>query len=253
MRNEVVLITGGSSGIGVAAAAKFRDRGARVWITARNEEKLSRAAESLGGSVRYVPSDVTDAGSLAHLAAVLEKEEGKIDVVVNSAGQLELSKAVECVEMAERLMAVNYLGVLKTVAATIPLVRTGSRKSIVILSSFSGRLAPPYFAAYSATKHALQAYASSLRQELRREKVHIGLVLPGPVDSPMTENILRSPMFPVPFGVPVITVDRAAGAIVECVLRRKSELPVPGYFHPLLRIGSAFPGIVDLLYMRYVK
>ena len=104
MKNEVVLITGGSSGIGLAAAARFRDRGARVWITARNEEKLSRAAESLGGSVRYIPSDVTDAPSLANLARVLEREEGRIDVVVNSAGQLELAPAADSVEMAERLM-----------------------------------------------------------------------------------------------------------------------------------------------------
>lgn len=253
MKNEVVLITGGSSGIGLAAAARFRDRGARVWITARNEEKLSRAAESLGGSVRYIPSDVTDAPSLANLARVLEREEGRIDVVVNSAGQLELAPAADSVEMAERLMAVNYLGVLKTVSATLPLIRKGSRKSIVILSSFSGRLAPPYFAAYSATKYALQAYASSLRQELRREKIHIGLVLPGPVASPMTEDLLGSAMFPVPIGVPVITVDRAAGAILECVSRRRSELPVPRHFHPLLRIGSAFPGIVDLLYRPYLR
>jgi NAD(P)-dependent dehydrogenase (short-subunit alcohol dehydrogenase family) len=253
MKNEVVLITGGSSGIGLAAAAQFRDRGARVWITARNEEKLSRAADTLGGSVRYLASDVTDVASLEALARVIAKEEGRIDVVVNSAGQLELGPAAETVAMAERLMAVNYLGVLKTVAATLPLVRAGSRKSIVILSSFSGRLAPPYFAAYSATKYALQAYASSLRQELRREKIHVGLVLPGPVDSPMTENLLRSPMFPVPFGVPVITVDRAAGAIVDCVLERKAELPVPGYFHSMLRLGSAFPGVVDLMYRRYLR
>ncbi|HUE96431.1 MAG TPA: SDR family oxidoreductase [Longimicrobiaceae bacterium] len=252
MRDEVVLITGGSSGIGLATAEAFARRGARVWLTARGEEKLARAAASLSRPVHTLPTDVEDQGSLDRLAATIREREGRLDVLVNSAGQLDLASADRgALEIAERLMRVNYLGLARTVATTLPLLRLGSRRSIVNLSSFVGRLVPPYWSAYAASKHAVQAYSHALRQELRREGFHVALVLPGPVLSPMTENLLRTPMYPVPVGVPVLPPDRVAEAILRCVFRRRVEVTVPGRFGPLLRLASAFPTLVDLLYRRY--
>ncbi|MEX2582266.1 MAG: SDR family NAD(P)-dependent oxidoreductase [Gemmatimonadota bacterium] len=251
MRDEVVLITGGSSGIGLASARSFLDEGARVWITARDPGKLERAADELGGSIGFIPADVTDPASLAALVARIRDQEGRLDTLVSSAGQLALAPVEESVEIAERLMNVNFFGLVRTVAATLPLLRLGSRKSIVCLSSFVGRLAPPYWSAYAASKHAVQAYAHSIRQEVAAAGIHVGLVLPGPVESPMTEDLLRTEMYPVPFGVPVITPDRVAATIVSTVLRRRSEVAVPEYFGPLLRLGSAAPRLIDLIYRRY--
>src|SRR5690606_41158550 len=103
------------------------------------------------------------------------------DVLLNSAGQLALGSAEESApELAERLMRVNYLGLARTVAATLPLLRAGSRRSIVNLSSFAGKLTPPFWSAYCATKFAVQAYSHALRQELRPEGIHVRIVLPGP-------------------------------------------------------------------------
>ena len=251
MRGEVVLITGGSSGIGLATARLFREQGADIWITARDEQKLARAAESLGGSVRFHPCDVSDAPSFDALTARIRDESGRLDVLVSSAGQLDLGRCENAAEVAEHLMRVNYLGVVRTVAASLPLLRLGSRRSLVFLSSFVGRLTPPYWSAYSASKHALQAYAHALRQELRPEGFHVGLVLPGPVRSPMTEGLLGTPMYPIPFGVPVIRTEQVARAIVSSVLRRRKEVAVPRHFGPLLRLGSAVPTLVDLLYRPY--
>src|SRR5690606_35016287 len=121
---EVVLITGGSSGIGLAAARRFISRGARVWLTARDEEKLARAATDLGGHTSILPSDVTDPASIDRLVSTLRDREGKIDVLVNSAGQLDLASSGEsAAELAERLMRVNYFGLTRVVAAALPLVR----------------------------------------------------------------------------------------------------------------------------------
>lgn len=248
MRDEVVLITGGSSGIGLATAERFLRRGARVWLTARDEKKLQRAADSLGGSVHFLPADTTSASGWQQLLGTIREREGKLDVLLYSAGQLQLGPAEESVDAAERLMRVNYLGLVRGVASALPLLRNGSRKSIVCLSSFVGRLAPPYWSAYAASKHAVQAYAHALRQELRSERFHVGLVLPGPVDSPMTENLIGTPMYPLPTGLPVITPDRVANAILQNILRRRAESTVPGHFGPLLRLGSAFPRLVDLFY-----
>lgn len=251
MQGEVVLITGGSSGIGLAAARRFLDRGATVWLTARNAEKLRSAVSGLGDRVRILPADVSDVTSLDRLVEAIDTAEGRLDVLVNSAGQLALAPSEDSVEIAERLIRVNYLGTVRTVAAVLPLLRKGSRRSIVNLSSFAGKLTPPYWSAYSATKYAIQAYSSALRQELASERFHVGLVLPGPVQSPMTEDVLETPMYPLPFGVPVISPDRVARSILRSVLRRRTEVVVPGRFAPLLRLAAAFPRLVDLYYLPY--
>jgi short-subunit dehydrogenase len=150
-------------------------------------------------------------------------------------------------------MKVNYLGITRVVGAMLPLLRLRKRRSIVNLSSFAGRLAPPYFGAYSASKWALQAYSHSLRQELRHEGFHVGLVLPGPVRSPMTDDLFGTPMYPVPFGVPVITTDVVAKAILRTTLNRRPETVVPGRFSGLLRLAAAFPALVDLYYRPYLN
>ena len=93
--------------------------------------------------------------------------------------------------------------------------------------------------------------SEALRQELRPEGFHVGLVLPGPVRSPMTADLLGTAMYPLPFGVPVIDTPQVARAILATVRRRRSEVAVPRRFGPLLRLASAFPGAVDLLYRPY--
>jgi len=252
MQGEVVLITGGSSGIGLAAARLFVASGARVWLTGRSQQKLEGAAAELGGGVSIHASDVTDPDSLAGLVEALSKREGHIDVLLNSAGQLDLAGVTESADqVAERLIQVNYLGLTRMVAAALPLVRAGSRRSIVNLSSFVGKLAPPYWSAYAASKHAVQAYSHCLRQELRPERIHVGIVLPGPVVSPMTDGLLNTAMYPVPIGVPVMKPERVAKAIVGCVLHRRAEIAVPRYFGPILKLAAAFPQLVDLAYRPY--
>src|SRR5690606_30755173 len=155
MGGEVVLVTGGSSGIGLAAARLFVARGARVWITARGEDALRAAVAELGPTSRSFPCDITDSTSLEALAHAIQREDGRLDTLVHSAGQLALAPAEESTEIAEKLMRVTSLGLARTVRATLPLLRLGSRRSIVALSSFVGRVVPPYWSAYAASKHAV--------------------------------------------------------------------------------------------------
>ena len=212
------------------------------------------AAASVREGVTPFPADVTDRASLEALVGAIREREGRLDVLLNSAGQLELAGVGDSAgEIAERLMRVNYFGLTRAVAACLPLLRAGSRRSIVNLSSFVGRMVPPYWSSYAASKHAVMAYSHALRQELRPEGFHIGVVLPGPVESPMTEGLLNTRMYPVPFGVPVIAPEKVADAIIRCVLRRRREVIVPGRFGPLLRLASAFPRLVDLFYLPYSK
>ena len=252
MRDEVVLITGGSSGIGLATAHAFARKGARVVLTARDEERLARAAAEVGHGATWIAADVTEEAAVAALADEITERHGHLDVLLNSAGQLELAPCEDSSVLAEELMRVNYLGAVRTIARTLPLIRKGRRKSIVNLSSFAGRLTPPFWSAYSASKHALQSYSNALRQEVRREGIHVGIVMPGPVLSPMTKDLLRSPMYPLPIGIPVISPERVSNAILDAVLSRRAEVTVPGRFNSMLRLGGGFPRLVDLVY-RFMK
>jgi short-subunit dehydrogenase len=252
MKNEVVVITGGSSGIGLAAAGLFLRRGARVWLVARDAARLNAAAAGLERAARTASADVSDPESLIRLRATLQREEGRIDILVNSAGQLELGPAEEIGdEIAERLLRVNYLGTVRVTSALLPLVRLGSRRSIINLSTWAAKLAPPFWGAYAGSKFALTGYTHALRQELRREGIHVGLVLPGPVATPMIEGHIGSAHYPRPFGVPVVSPETVARAVVRCAESRRAEIFVPGRFSPLMRLAAAFPTLVDAFYSRY--
>jgi len=256
MTGKVVVVTGGSSGIGLAAAGLFSRRGDRVWLVARDPARLATAAASIGTGVRTIPADVGDPSALRHLRETLLREEGRIDVLVNSAGQMELMRAediCEGIDVAEHLVRVNYLGTARVTSALLPLLRAGDIRSIVNLSTWAAKISPPFMAAYSASKFALTAYTHALRQELKPEGFHVGLVLPGPVATAMIAGRIETPMYPRPFGVPIVHPEAVARAVVRCSDRRRAEIFVPGHFAPLMRLGSAFPGLVDAFYTRYLR
>ncbi|HET8656524.1 MAG TPA: SDR family NAD(P)-dependent oxidoreductase [Longimicrobiaceae bacterium] len=249
MRGEVVLVTGGSRGIGLASARRFAAAGARVVLVARDEDRLAGAAAELGDETVVLPADLTSGTEVTGLVRAVEERIGRVDVLVNCAGQLEVGPAERLgPPIAERLTSVNYLGPVRLIHACLPLLRRGTRRSIVCVSSLAGKIAPPYMAAYAASKFALTAYCRSLRQELRPEGFHVGLVFPGPVDTAMIEGRIRTRYYPLPPGTPVLDEDAAAAAVVHTVLRRADEWVVPRRLAAAMRLGQAFPGVVDVVY-----
>lgn len=251
MEGEVVVITGGSSGIGLAVAQHFAARGARVVLAARDAARLDAAVENVGGACRGHSTDITSDDSVAALMASIESTEGRIDCLINCAGVLEIGPAeVHGIAVAERLMQTNYLGAVRVMQAALPLLRKGSRKSIVNLSSMAGKVAPPFMASYAATKFALAAYSYAFRQELKREGFHVGLVSPGPVDTPMLEGRLpgASDHYPVPPGVPLLKAEDVARVVGRAVEKRQVDVIVPRHLAPLVRLGQAAPRAVDLTY-----
>jgi NAD(P)-dependent dehydrogenase (short-subunit alcohol dehydrogenase family) len=251
VRGEVVLVTGGSSGIGLAVARRFAALGARVVLAARDAGRLEAAVAELGGGVRGVAADVTRDDSVRALLESVAAVEGRLDVVVNSAGVLELGRAETLgAAAAERVAQTNYLGAVRVMHAALPLLRRGRRRSVVNVSSLAGKLAPPYMAPYAASKWALAAYTYSLRQELRGEGFHLALVSPGPVRTPMLAGRMprEDAHYPLPPGVPIVDADDVAAVVVRVVRRRSADVTVPRHLAPLMRIGQAFPRLVDWMY-----
>lgn len=244
---ERVLVTGGSSGIGLETARAFVHAGARVWIAARPSERLARAAAVSGATP--LAADLSTPGGAAGMVEQLAERTAALDVLVNCAGQMQLGWADELGSpSAERMAELNYLGTVRSIEAALPHLRAGRRRSIVTVTSIAGRIAPPFFAAYSGSKYALHGYLHALRQELRGEGFHVGIVLPGPVATPNFEGAFDTPHYPIPPLVPISAPERVAREIVAAVARRRREVTVPSRLGAAVRLGAAFPELVDLFY-----
>ncbi len=189
-----VLLTGASTGIGRALALAWGARRATVILSARNEAALSdvaREVEGRGGRAVVVSGDVTDARYRRELVTRAAGE-GGLDVLVNNAGRGYYA-SVEKIDLAElrALFELNVFAPLELSQLALPhLART--RGAIVMLSSVAGVVAAPRYAAYSATKFALEAMSSALRAEVDARGVRVLVVRPGPVDTPFRQNAARA-------------------------------------------------------------
>ncbi|ADI14793.1 SDR family NAD(P)-dependent oxidoreductase [Truepera radiovictrix] len=244
---RTVLITGASSGIGLEAARLFAQSGAALFLVGRDPARLQRVATETGAQA--IRADLTQAEELRRVADTVAQRSGRLDVLVNCAGRLEVGPTRELgAATAEALMRVNFFAPVALTDACLPLLRAGVRASVVNVASIAGRVSPPFMAAYAASKHALVAYTRTLRQELRSEGIHVGLVLPAPVATPMLQASFGGPYYPRPPGLPVVTATEAAQAILACAERRYAERTVPRWLGGVIGLQAAFPGLTELLY-----
>jgi len=180
---RVVLVTGASSGIGLACAAHLAGRGYRVYGTSR------RAATSQAGSVAMLVADVTDDRSVEQAVAAVLAREGRLDIVVNNAG-MGIAGPVEntSIDEAKRQLEVNFFGAFRVCRAVLPILRSQRRGYIVNIGSIGGLIAIPYQAMYSASKFALEGLSESLRMEVRPFGVKVVLIEPGDHKTAITGN-----------------------------------------------------------------
>ena len=183
----IALITGASSGIGEATARRLaREPGAAgLILVARREERLRALADELtathpGVQVTVIAADITDAGAPARIAAAVEREHGRLDLLVNNAGAAwRASFAKGGWENVQRHMALNFDAQVRVTEALLPLLRRSAPSAIVNVASTAGRVGRGATGAYSASKFAFAGWTDSLHLEEARHGVHVGLVLPG--------------------------------------------------------------------------
>ncbi|URN14166.1 SDR family oxidoreductase [Streptomyces radiopugnans] len=189
---KVVLITGASSGIGAATAKLLAERGHHVVLGARRTERLEELTENIraaAGSAEYHRLDVTDAEQVRVFVDAARSGHGRVDVLVNNAGVMPLSK-LEALRLDEwnRMIDVNVRGVLHGIAAALPVMQAQRHGQFVNVASIGAHQVSPTAAVYCATKYAVWAVSEGLRQEVGGD-IRVTTVCPGVTESELAESI----------------------------------------------------------------
>jgi NAD(P)-dependent dehydrogenase (short-subunit alcohol dehydrogenase family) len=187
LKNKVAVITGGSSGIGLATAKRFVEEGAYVYITGRRRAELDKARESIGQNVAVVNGDVANLADLDRLYRLVDTEMGRVDIVFANAGFIEHQTIDQLtVEHYEKTFNINVRGVMFTVHKALPLMKRGG--SIILTSSIVADLGIPAHGAYAATKAALRALARTWTMELKDRGIRVNTLSPGATDTPIIDG-----------------------------------------------------------------
>jgi NAD(P)-dependent dehydrogenase (short-subunit alcohol dehydrogenase family) len=186
LRGKVTVITGGTTGIGLATAKLFVKEGAYVFITGRRQRELDEAVKAIGNNVTGVQGDVAKLTDLDRLYEAV-KTKGRIDVVFANAGVAEfapMGKITE--EHFDRLFNINVKGTLFTVQKALPLLNDGG--SIILNGSVASVKGTPAFGVYGATKAALRSFVRTWTSDLKDRRIRSNVVSPGPTDTPAVDG-----------------------------------------------------------------
>jgi len=183
LEGKVALVTGGTSGIGLATAKRFVAEGAYVFITGRRQTELDAAVKEIGENVTGVQSDVCNLADLDRLFATIEQEQGHLDVVFANAGVGDFAPLGAITEEHfDTTFNTNVKGLLFTVQKALPLLPEGA--SIILNASMNSTLATPAFSVYCATKAAVRSFARNWILDLKERKIRVNAISPGIVPTP---------------------------------------------------------------------
>ena len=187
LANKTALVTGGSSGIGLAIARLFQNEDARVAITGRSAESLKSAGEILGKNALLFPSDASSLPDIDSLIASIGETFGSLDILVLNAG-IALPAPLEMTDenSFDQTVNTNLKGVFFTIQKALPLLRPGA--SIIVTTSITNQLGSPNFSVYGACKAGLRSLVGSLALELIPRKIRLNAVSPGPIATPMFDR-----------------------------------------------------------------
>jgi NAD(P)-dependent dehydrogenase (short-subunit alcohol dehydrogenase family) len=245
-----VLVTGASSGIGRATALAFAASGARVALVARREPSLRELAEEIreqGGEAWVAPADVTRAAAVRACMHGVRERFGRIDVVVNNAGVLIPSRVIDLDPAdLDAMFDVNVYGALFVMQEAVRIMQSQDDGCIVNVASLAGRRGVTPLGGYCASKFALVGLSEALRTELHGSRVHVALVMPGVVDTPMVHGAAGDEPFagvwPAVLNMPPAWV---VWAIFAAARFRLVEISVPPGAAALEKLASLVPGAAD--------
>jgi len=191
LTGKVAVITGGTTGIGLAAAKAFASEGAHVYITGRRQPELDAAVAAIGANSTGVRADSTRLADLDRLYETVQAGHGRIDVLYANAGggsMLPLGAITE--QHYDETVERNVKGVVFTVQKALPLLPDGA--SIILNASIAGIKGMPAFSVYSATKAAVRSFARSWTTDLKARKIRVNAISPGPIETPAIDGLAET-------------------------------------------------------------
>ncbi|TDI89113.1 MAG: SDR family oxidoreductase [Candidatus Dadabacteria bacterium] len=250
--DQVVVITGASSGIGRATALEFAREGAKTVLVSRSLEKLERVASeirSFNPNVLAVPTDVSSPEQVHEMVEKVLSELGRIDVLFNNAGSSYVGRIEDenFVENAKKMIDTDYFGTVYTTKEVLPVMQKQGSGHIMNMSSVVGRKAFPHFGGYSSVMHAISGFTDSLRQELFGSGINVSIIHPALTQTPLLNHVRPEDM-PPPFrGITPISVESVAKAVVNGVYYNQARIIVPFQPKLLLLADAISPHIGDLV------
>jgi NAD(P)-dependent dehydrogenase (short-subunit alcohol dehydrogenase family) len=183
LEGKVAVITGGTSGIGLATAERFVQEGAYVYITGRRQKELEEAVKKIGSNVTGVQGDVSKLADLDRLYSKIKEEKGHLDILFANAGAFEFAPITMVTEESfDKQFGINVRGLLFTVQKALPILRDGA--SIVLNASIVANIGMANASVYSATKAAVRSLSRTLATDLKERQIRVNTVSPGPVLTP---------------------------------------------------------------------
>lgn len=250
INEQVIVITGASSGIGLATAQEAAKRGARVVLASRDVQDIEKAADGIwaaGGKALAVVADVGDQGAMEGLAQEAVREFGRIDTWVNNAGVSIYGQLEEVpLDDAHQLFRTNYWGVVHGSLAALPHLKQNGGTLINVGSELS-ETALPLQGHYAASKHAVKAFTDTLRMELHHEgaPVLVTLIQPAAIDTPYPEHAMNYLGVEPTHMPPVYAPEVVAEAIIACAQSPHRNLRVGGAAKMFTMIEKTAPVLGD--------
>lgn len=248
LKDQVVFITGASSGIGALCAQMLIEEGAIPILAARSRDKLEEIGASLNGRHELLTLDVTnDEQVQAAISNILEKY-GRIDILLNNSGYGKFAAMTDMtVQEFDEMMDVNYMGIVRCTKAVLPHMLKRGTGQIVNVASMAGKIGTAKSASYTATKHAVLGFSNALRQELRKTGVTVTTINPGPIDTPFFHRADPSGHYVNNVRWMMLKPEDVARHMVQAMKKRKEEVNLPRMASAGIWLYQLFPRLADRL------
>jgi NAD(P)-dependent dehydrogenase (short-subunit alcohol dehydrogenase family) len=188
---KIALITGGTSGIGLATAQRFVDEGAYVFVNGRRQSEVDAAVRQIGKNITGVQGDVSNLADLDRLYATVKQQKGRINVLFANAGLGEFVPLGAITEAHfDKTFNVNVKGLLFTVQKALPLFQDGG--SIILTASTAASKGTEAFSVYSATKAVIRSFARTWTVDLKQRRIRVNAISPGPIDTPGLSSLVQT-------------------------------------------------------------
>ncbi|TCZ75794.1 SDR family oxidoreductase [Paenibacillus albiflavus] len=254
LRNKIVVITGGTSGIGAEMARQFVKEGAIPVITGRSLERLQVMAEEFGDSIGIYAFDVRDEASTQQALEQIEQKYETIDILINNAGFGVFETFVDTpVDRFMDMMDVNYMGIVRCTKQVLPGMLKRGQGHIVNIASIAGKMGTAKSTGYSASKHAVLGLTNSLRQELTGTGVKVTAINPGPIDTPFFHTADPTGNYVKNVKSFMLKPDKVAQVVIKAIKRGSAERNIPNLFAVGVIMSQLFPRTFERFAARFLN